>query len=180
MNDQQVIQALAKIRDERLPLCECGGSGEASSDENKFVPMEGTCPKCLDMRGLELCWHEKWHYVDMVENNGSMWKCEQCGWEVLSYQDPNTIKYESPDLTTHPHGSKLWITHALQVLGVWDEFVEWNKKTLKWSYTQLYNKPGVYSWFFIHHHDELIADILTDGKLLIEAISSFLTQRVVK
>ena len=162
LSDQQIIQALAKIREERLALCEnkCNEgmipvpvqsmgrniisremAMDAGMPEAEGHPLPEPepdwdwepCEKCLPMRELELCWHEFPHQV-------GRYNCLHCD-EWLDAGDKN------PDLTTHQHGSKLWITHALDVLGLLDEFL---------------NDP------FLTPMD------LLDGKLLVPAIGAWL------
>ena len=141
MNDQQIIQALAKVREGRLALCECGGKGYVRPDNTGLAPWDDEwrdkipCPKCAPMRELELCWHES------MEKR--MYTCKHCKAHPLD-QFPN------PRLTTHQHGSKLWITHVLDVLGLLDEFL---------------NCP----W--------LTPMDLLDGKLLVLAIGAWLEER---
>ena len=167
--DQQIIQALASIRDEGLAKCECGGKGvtwvcescgvvggniyeekgledsdvicgKCKSDE---VDLDHTdCPKCAPMRELELPDH--WHVMVPAGTSAfarQFTRCSICG---LGEPTPN------PDLTTHQHGSKLWIVHALDVLGLLDEFL---------------NCP----W--------LTPMDLLDGKLLVSAIGAWLQER---
>jgi len=134
------------------------------------------CEKCAPIRELELCWHEKWHYVDMLENNGSMWKCEQCGWEVLTYQDPNTFKYPVPDLTTKLHtsddGTVWYVCHVMEVLGLWERFVlNLNFKIAQEDWGE--ENP---TSFIIDKIDKKIADILTNGTRLRDAALAFMEE----
>ena len=175
MPDQDIITELAKVQREVKANCQCGGSGELkcmgeTSDYDE-------CPDCAEVRALDLCWHE-WkntgELVHPLSPNASLykWKCT-CGLSAASFDGPpqKAQLCDNPDLTTHMEGSKLWIVHCLITLGEWEKFVGDMNDGIDLA---CFSDP---------EHDckcyMKVADILTSGELLVEAISSFLEQRVV-
>lgn len=181
---QDIINWLDQTRKAMAPCEDCGGSGERRSCITMTCPVDGTvappeygckhldakcfhgqryhiCPTCAEIRGLDLCWHETDSGLHATMHTPH--KCKHCGQKYL----------DNPDLTTHMHGSKLWIVHAMQVLGLWDEFVEWHD--LK-CFAKLRMK-GDWCVADFSLRARASADILTDGKHLVDALHSFSRER---
>ena len=166
---QAIIAALAKVRGEKVDNCKCRGSGKVeckychrigcecdkrhitrAEDCCNYFEVGGlyyiSCPTCATIRELDFeivyCLHlgkESCHST--------------CGRYIEGCKGINV-----PDLTTHQEGSKLWLVHIMQVLGVWEEFVGW-----------LCNR----AW----NRKERLTDTLTDSKLLVPAVEAWLKER---
>ena len=143
MKDRAIITALAAKQRELQAGCECGGSGkvEVKRDEhlNAFDPVNINrdklapinigpylipCPTCAEIREL-----------------GNVLK-------VFSVPLASPIGF-----TTALHGTKWLLRHYLEVLGMWDKFLDWLRVNL---------------------FENKYADILTDGLLLRDAVYAWM------
>jgi hypothetical protein len=149
---KRIMEALAKIQGEAKKSCECGGSGKKkhyySGDVWKVIP----CPKCADIRALDLCCHER--TIEMIEQwsiGGTIPSCPVCGLSEMEYKGV-------PDLTTALHGSIWLVRHWMEVLGVWGQagqagtFIDW-----------LFRKQ-------INEVEYFIEDMFSDGEKLVKEI----------
>ena len=161
-NHKAIITALAKVQGEVKANCKCGGSNRVQDCKcPSYYDWAEKCSDCAEVRALDLCWHscEK-GTIDKRYIPEEVYYCDGCG------EGPRTFKddWGNPDLTTHMHGSKLWLTHVLEVLGLWEEFIYWQSDRL------MANVDGrLYRMDF--------ADILTDGKLLMPVVEAYLKER---
>jgi len=185
--DRTIITHLAAKQRELQAGCECGGSGEVNC---KFVSLHdidgkhayyapdgyqgecgslkicldcnGTwkipCSTCAPIRELELCWHES------MEKR--MYTCKHCGVHPLD-------QFPHPNFTTALHGTKWLLRHYLEVLGMWEEFVEWHDRNTHANISHPLAKA--YTWKNISQPAiHASADILTDGLLLRDAVYAWM------
>ncbi len=185
-NHQAIITELAKVRVEVKAGCKtCGGSGIVSTlccerDEqwNECAICGGAgfaetpCPDYAEVRALDLCWHscEK-GTIDKRYIPEEVYYCDGCG------EGPRTFKddWGNPDLTTHMHGSKLWLVHVMQVLGVWDKFMLQHFKQA--LYVKKFRESSNNVFTVKLGGAGAIYDILTDGEKLVLAVEAWLKER---
>ncbi|KKM63633.1 hypothetical protein LCGC14_1509490 [marine sediment metagenome] len=158
MKDRKIITALAKVRDEVKAGCKCGGSGEIEAEItcpscgcNLFGkecewcgPQAIPCPDCAEVRALDF-------NFDMSEGEPMVG-----GTDLVTLSEKEDLE-PLPDLTTHMHGSKLWLMTVMETLGIWEDF---SRKLFCSSLNQ----------------DEVIG-IFVDGKKLVPKIGSYLEQK---
>ena len=201
--NQAIIAALAKVREEVKANCKCGGSGKFECGHPaKCQTIEGCdhcignkckleeivkystvrkCPDCAEVRALDLGPHE---FAEKYEKEIPLYewasretfhfvKCS-CGRDFHSQAWQNHIKETNPDLTTHMHGSKLYIVHVMQVLGMWESFAINLRIKIAEEYNPVKDEPNEISK---GKQQVQYADILTDGELLVPAIEVYLKER---
>ncbi len=188
MNDlsKLTITALAGIQKAGVDGCKCGGEVNdkckigipiirkhptrpcASDDICKEICIY-TCPDCAPLRKLDLYWYE-WKTSSVPHRTV---RCIHCNIEESIFN-----VQANPDLTQAQHGSTLLLVHWLKVLGVWGLFGSWHHRQINefvnWGKCE---RITVYELSDIG--DEAYADILTDGKLLCQAVWSWLESREV-
>lgn len=131
------------------------------------------CSTCQPWRELrkELCWHEIVRLRKRVEGvggyiNNAVCRCGYGERDVESLKSQTEIQAhlnKNPNLTTAQHGDIPLIVYWMQVLGIWDEFLDWQVSRLNAGNMTIYEKD--------------FADILITGTLRLEAVVSFLEGR---
>ncbi len=176
--DHKIVAALAAIQKAVVAGCKCEDVGLLQSENHCLECTQGPtdivcsdkhdslicdpCPDCAEVRALDLCWHEE----GKDKETGRLTAfCKHCH----KFAGDPDWRNGHPDLTTHMHGSKLWIVHVMQVLGEWKKFVGHMNDEIDLA---CFNDP---------EHDcscyMKVADILTDGKDLVPAIGAYLEER---
>ena len=166
-NHKAIITALAKVQGEVKANCKCGGSNRVQDCKcPSYYDCAEKCSDCAEVRAFDLKWKCKWDKcVHWRDASIGVYAWERCILQGDKYiHDIKDCTEGYPDLTTHMHGSKLWLTHVLEVLGLWEEFIYWQSDRL------MANVDGrLYRMDF--------ADILTDGKLLMPVVEAYLKER---
>ena len=163
--NKEIITRLNRIADEVKAGCGCGGSGVCSTGQDEINHCDVTnssCP-CAEVRALDFTLHKMAGSFQLQNergyNIGVFGPICACG---NKYEHDYALKKhcdnKNPDLTTHMHGSKLWIVHVMQVLGVWEEFKTWMIQD-------------------VGHSRYALMDICTDGEHLVPAAGAWLEGR---
>lgn len=171
--NKQIITTLALVKEEVLAGCKCGGSGEERvyRDHLGIVDSVDPCPDCAEVRALDLpVPKHDLRYSHPI--GGIYWKCA-CGEEGYNhYKVKEHVNPEIPDLTTHMHGSKLFLVHVMQVLGVWEGFLwELNQKVLEEEFPRASIEGG--NCYTLPH----VSKIIADGEHLVPVIGAWLKER---
>lgn len=160
--------------------------GDCSANENDCA-WKRPCPTCAKDRAMleVVCWHE-WMDVSATQfrnfSRDMVLECT-CGRTVI-YNEEKMLKYMqsepdwfdiigcrhptgNPDLTTDMTGTRLTLVDMLASAGEWPGFLEWHNEQIE---LVCYGNTTECVCF------ESVADILTDGALLVPAVKSYLEE----
>jgi len=137
--DRKLIQAFQKYAQELKDGCSCNDGWlpiekiKGTQVPERAIPEQ--CEKCAPIRELELCWHEtivtrRLPTGDRLGEWENHWKCS-CGKTGTSLGDYSAGDFVAnhnalcnPDFTTKLHGTVWYVRHVLEVLGLWERFVD--------------------------------------------------------
>jgi len=144
------------------------------------------CPTCAPLRKLEkeLCWKDGKEIMPVCQEPSheecySGWICESCG-QVGNWNDVNREhripKIDNPDLTTKLHitddGPVWYLRYLLESVGLWDKFMLRHFK--KALYVKKFRESSNNVFTVKLGGAGAIADILTNGLHLRDAVGSFM------
>lgn len=153
---KSILAHLALAQQVALKNCKCGGSGQVEPKNIGLVPWDITwqepipCPTCAPVRALDA--------------EFKLWA------EILTWPcNTKSLTTEPCKIDGKPQG-KLLIVHIMEVLGLWEGFLMWN-----W----IHNNQELNGIQYVNSVDRIprMADILTNGPLLVDAINSYLEGR---